>query len=245
MIKYAEDIMRAVNSFYTCIIIGRCSIEYKGRITSSLEEGDRIIIIKSDHSVVVHKPRGVMPINYMKEKSNIIVDYDDIISINILSIKNKESMSIVFSTIKDVRSYPMVDDNQIQLYGTENDMSDMIMKNPKLIDDDFVPLSREEHTRFGFIDVYGHDSNRNLVVVECKRVQADYNAIVQLKRYVDRIMKSKGINDYNRIRGIIAAPSITSRAEEYMRPLGFEYRKVNPPERMVREKSQSSLDTYY
>ena len=245
MRDYIEKIVDAVNNFKVCIISANCSVEYKGRISSNLDYGDRIIIIKNDHSVIVHKPKGIMPINYMKEKSEIILNEEEKeLVMRVSSIKNKETMTIYFSKIHSVQSLVMVDDNQIQLNGTEHDMSNMIMEKPELIDKDFTPLSREEHTRFGFIDVYGYDSKKNLVLVECKRVQADYNAIVQLKRYTDRIRESKGIPNDKLIRGIIAAPSISDKAEEYLKTLGFEYRKVQPPERVLREKNQSRLGNY-
>jgi endonuclease len=245
MKEHEKSIMEALGSGKVCIISANCSIEYNGRITSTLDYGDRIIMVKKDRSVIVHKPKGIMPINYMKEKSDIKVTTDENeIVMKVTSIKNKEAMTIFFSRIMDVQSFVMVDDNQILLNGTERDMSDMIMEKPSLIDNDFVPLSREEHTRFGFIDVYGHDSKKNLVVVECKRSKADYHAIVQLKRYTDRIRHSKGIPDEKMIRGVIAAPAISEKAGEYLKTLGFEYRKVQPPERVIKEKSQSVLGEF-
>jgi len=45
------------------------------------------------------------------------------------------------------------------------------------------------------------DTKGNLVVVECKRYGADYNAVSQLQRYVEKIKQSKGIS---KVRGILA-----------------------------------------
>ncbi len=49
------------------IVFGcHCSIRYSGRAESLLEHGDRIIVIKSDNTLLVHQPSGNAPINYMK-----------------------------------------------------------------------------------------------------------------------------------------------------------------------------------
>ena len=240
----AENTIRqAIARSETAIIVGKCTIDYTGRITSSLGPGERIMIIKADRSVVVHQPKGVMPVNYMKERSEITISSHDGLTISVSSIRHKEVMHAHFTDLRSVFTSGLFDAETISLSGTERDMADMILENPLLIDPSFAPLSREEHTRFGFIDVFGHDRAGNLVIVECKRVQADYPAVMQLKRYVDRIAEAKGMSASS-IRGIIAAPSISSSALEYARTLGYEFRTIDPPERAQRDRSQASLESF-
>ncbi len=230
----------------TIILIGNCKVDYDGRINSHLELGERIVIIKNDRSVVVHKPKGVMPINYMKEKSLVEFEYKEeekVFLLKVHSIKNKESMIVEFYNIKHYHSLPLFDERTIELEGTEKDMSDMIMEKPELISKDFKPLSREEHNKYGFIDVFGYEKDK-LVIVECKKIQAEYNAVMQLDRYVKRISESKGI-PLEKIKGIIAAPSISESAYDYMRKLGYEFKMVNPPKRNIKDKNQKGLKSYF
>lgn len=237
-------IREAIEKGHVVIITGLCTVAYDGRVTSFLDRGERMVFVKQDRSVVVHKPSGVMPVNYMKERSEIELEsHRDRLSMTVRSIRNKEFMHVDFFTIVHLQTQALTDGRSIEIFGTERDMSDMIMANPELIDPGFVPLSREEHTALGFIDVFGHDKDGNLVVVECKKLQAEYTAVMQLKRYIDRLAEAKGA-DPERIRGVLAAPSISPAAETYAHSLGYEFRKVDPPERNVRDKQQSGLDSF-
>jgi len=38
------------------LLVGNCWVNYKGRASSKLEPGERIVIIKEDGSVLVHRP---------------------------------------------------------------------------------------------------------------------------------------------------------------------------------------------
>lgn len=241
---HEATIRDAIEKGHVIIVTGLCTVAYDGRVTSFLDRGERMVFVKQDRSVVVHKPSGVMPVNYMKEKSEIDLEsHHDRLSMTVRSIKKKEFMHVDFFTIVHLQCQSLTDGRSIEIFGTERDMSDMIMANPDLIDPGFTPLSREEHTALGFIDVFGHDAEGNLVVVECKKLQAEYTAVMQLKRYIDRLAEAKGA-DPAKIRGVLAAPTISPAAEKYARSLGYEYRKVNPPERNVRDKSQSGLDAW-
>ncbi|HIH38187.1 endonuclease NucS [Candidatus Woesearchaeota archaeon] len=204
-----------------------CSVKYSGRAESFLEFGDRLCVIKPDKTFLVHQDAGNAPVNYMRENSmhNIIRDKEMII-ISSAHAANKDFMEVAIKKMLFLSSHPLQDGQRIIIRGSEKDMSDMIYANPELIGLDFFPVSREEQTKHGFIDVLGFDNKGNLVVVECKRYRADLSAVQQLRRYVEKIKKSKGIDT---VRGIVAAPNITSNAEQMLTDWGFEYRAVSPP----------------
>ncbi len=226
----AADLKEALDSSKTVIITANCSITYSGRAESFLADGDRIIIIKADKTLLVHQPGGSAPINYMKEGTayKAVAEGGKIV----LSCSNgKEYMAIYLNRIHSFTAHELADGQKLQITGSEKDMSVMIYNNPELIEKGFRPLSMEEHTKFGFIDVFGYDKNNVLVVVECKRYAADMNAVEQLKRYVDKVKQAKGLSA---VRGIIAAPKITPSAAEMLRQQGYEYRNVSPPKYMER-----------
>ncbi|ACL10433.1 indolepyruvate ferredoxin oxidoreductase, alpha subunit [Desulfurococcus amylolyticus 1221n] len=70
-------IKKAIVEGRVVIIIGECSIEYEGRSASRLGNGERILIIKQDGSVLVHRPQGYSPVNWQPETSVIEVWTDD------------------------------------------------------------------------------------------------------------------------------------------------------------------------
>jgi len=243
--KFKKEILSATSSNKTIALFCKCSVFYNGRAESELEDGDRLIIIKSDNTLLVHQPDGNTPINYMKANSSIdIIELERGILMKCQNIKLKEYLDIFIEEIYELSSRKLEDGKKLILVGNEKDMSDMIKDNPSCISKDFQPLSREEHTKFGFIDVFGHDGKGNFVIIECKRYSAGIPAIQQLRRYVEKIIALKGI-DKNKVKGIIAAPDIAKNAEEMLIKFGYSYVKIEPPKRHEQfKKSQKKLGDF-
>lgn len=227
------------------VIATECEVWYHGKVESYLPSGDRIIIIKQDRVLLVHQPNGVNPINYMKENTeHIIVENSEGIFLKSKNIFLKDYMEIKFHRIYFVSDHFLEDSIDIIVSGSEKDMSDMIYNNPSLIEDGFKPFSREEHTKFGFIDVFGTDINGKIVVIECKRDFADFKAVSQLHRYIHKIVKSKGVLESS-IRGIIASPRISDNALVMLKELGYEFKSINPPKYLEKyDSKQKKLFDY-
>ena len=211
--EHIGQINNALDKNETVIIAANCEVTYSGKVESYLPNGDRIIIIKSDKTLLVHQPDGVNPINYMKEgtEARMVVENNEV-WLRAKHLFLKDFLDAKIHRIHFVNSHKLEDGTDIQVLGSEADMSDMIYENPLLIEKGFKPFSREEHTKFGFIDVFGTDKDGKMVVIECKRDNADFKAVHQLHRYIHKICESKGVKEEN-IRGIIASPKISSNAK--------------------------------
>ena len=242
LLELKNKLNKTISSNETACFFCRCEIKYSGRAEAELVEGDRVIIVKSDNTVLIHQPEGSNPINYMKSDTNISLDaFDDVLVIKTYNPKNKDYLDIFVKKVYYFNSMKLEDGKSLVLVGTEKDMSDMIKENPVLISKDFKPLSREEHTKFGFIDVFGHDSNGNFVIIECKRYTAGLSAVQQLRRYVEKVIELKGLNNDN-VLGVLAAPSITDNALSMLEKWGFSFKKVQPPKRLEKyNKNQKNL----
>ncbi|MFH1770685.1 MAG: endonuclease NucS [archaeon] len=234
--KFRESIAKKEFITFFC----KCRIIYSGRAEAQLEKGDRLVSVKQDGTIFVHQPEGGNPINYMKAGGKIeLLKKDYGVLFKAHNSATREYLELEISRVYDYMSKKLEDGAKQLIAGTEADMSDMIKDNPKLISDDFKPLSREEHTKFGFIDVFGHDKKGNLIIVECKRYTAGLDAVQQVRRYVEKIKELKGTD---KVTGIVASPSISSNAEEMLKKWGFEWKRVEPPMRMLRHnKNQKSL----
>ncbi|MFQ5620893.1 MAG: endonuclease NucS [Candidatus Nanoarchaeia archaeon] len=239
LVKFEE----AIAKNHSIILNAKCEVWYSGQVESYLPLGDRMILIKEDGVMVVHQPSGNNPINYLKPGSTYsMTQQDGSIFLNGTNIKLKEYMDVKIQSIHFLHSHKMEDGQSIRVAGTEEDMADMIMEQPELIEKGFKPVSREEQTKFGYIDVLGKDKNGILTIVECKRNQADFKAIEQLNRYVEKVKESKGIKE---IRGIIAAPKIQSGAELLLKDKGFKFVSVKPPKHLQRfNRNQKTLDIF-
>lgn len=219
-----------------------CKISYSGRAEAELEEGDRLIVVKADNTLLVHQPEGSTPINYMKNDSSIkLTELDSKLLIKSYNQKFKDYLDIEITKVYSFSARRLEDGKKLVLVGNEKDMSNMLRDNPHLISNDFKPLSREEHTKFGFIDVFGHDKKGNLVIIECKRYTAGLSAVQQLRRYVEKMMDLKGLKK-DKIKGIIAAPDIAKNAKEMLEKWGFSFIAINPPKRLEKfNKNQKSI----
>jgi RecB family endonuclease NucS len=240
-VKFAEAIARNESIVFFC----NCEIVYSGRAEAFLARGDRIIVVKADNTLLVHQPEGGNPINYMRPNSNIeLHELDNHLLLKARNLDSKDYIEMEIFRVHSFMSHKLEDGIKQELAGNEKDMSDMIKEHPELISHDFKPLSREEHTTFGFIDVFGHDKKGNLVIVECKRYTASLQCVTQLRRYVEKISELKGL-PMERVKGILASPTISPNALDMLKKWGFEWKQVNPPKRLERyNKDQKSLHSW-
>ena len=218
----------------------RCTVHYSGCSESFLAEGDRIVIIKSDNTVIIHQPTGNNPINYMKPGASFVVEKEkETFKLKCQNLALKEYLDIAISRVFFFNSHKLDDGQSIQIQGTEKDMAEMIYYNPSIIEEGFKPVSMEEQTKYGFIDVFGYDKENTLTIIECKRYSADLSAVQQLRRYVEKIKSSKGVTF---VRGILAAPKITANALKMLTDWGFEFKSITPPKYLEKfNRSQKTL----
>jgi hypothetical protein len=240
---YGTLLADALNRNETVIFACTCSIRYSGRAESFLAAGDRVVIIKSDKAILIHQPTGNAPINYMKpQTSHTVVFEDGKLNLKSKNLPLKEFLDITIERIHFYNSHKLEDSQTILVAGTEEDMSNMLYDQPELIEEGFHPVSREEQTKYGFIDVFGTDKDGNLTIVECKRYCADLSAVTQLRRYVEKMMVSKGVT---KIRGILAAPKITENAQKMLEDWGFEFKAIKPPKYLEEfDKKQAKLSFF-
>jgi endonuclease len=207
-----------------------CQVIYSGRAEAELPWGDRLIVIKGDNTLLIHQPTGGNPINYLRPGSKIGFEDHTLVASNMGS---KDSIMVEITKVYSCMFQRLEDGQKQVLSGTEAEMSDFIRDHPHLISPDFKPLSREEHTKYGFIDVFGHDKNGTLIIVECKRYAASLDAVTQLRRYVEKMMQLRGTQS---IKGVIAAPKITPNALQMLKDWGYSYAVVEPPKRLEKHK---------
>jgi len=224
----------------------KCAITYSGRAESYLDFGDRLIIIKQDKTLLIHQPDGGMPINYLKAPASAEFILDETQEKPFILLEGRsgaDEIDCEITKVYDLYSRKLIDGLKQDLAGSEAEMSDYIRDHPEIISKDFIPLSREEHTKYGFIDVFGHTGDGTLLIIECKRYTAGLSGVTQLRRYVEKMKSLKGIKA---VTGVIAAPAITSNAMEMLKDWKLDFIRVDPPKRFVRKnKRQKKIESFF
>lgn len=223
--KAGEVVRQALSARRVLLIMGNCWVDYRGRASSKLEPGERIVMIKEDGSVLVHRPAGYEPVNWQPPgcifQTNV---KDDVLQIKAIRSKPSECVKLFFDRIFLVSAMSLVDTGRFSLYASEEDMQKAILAEPSLLEPDFKPIAYEKKVEPGFIDVYGIDGDGRFVVVEIKRKTAGRQAALQLARYVDSIRDM--VN--REVRGILVAPHLGKGVQRLLETLKLEYKALSP-----------------
>ncbi len=215
----AEAIRSAVESRSLLVVLANCWVEYEGRAASKSTPGDLVVIVKPDGAVIVHGPRGYKPQNWQPDTSAVTVEASEgELVLRAVRRRPREVLVLHCGRVYHVAWGTGVEEASHWLYTSEREMRDAIASNPSLLMEGFRVARIERPVEPGFIDLYGYDSEGNLVVVELKRVKAGESAVRQLLRYVEALEK-KG---YRGIRPVLAAPDFTEAAVRLASQAGVE-----------------------
>ena len=207
------------------VLMACCRVNYEGRARSKLGSGDRMIIIKSDGSFMVHQSRNLEPVNWQPPKSHCKASLKKGIMYLEGSRRNPpERLEVEIHTTYMASYFNGEDFKDLELTGYEENMRQMVFENPEIIEEGFRPSNKEYQTPNGFIDVLGKDKEGNLVVLELKSRRAGINAVKQLKRYMDCFSDHKEF-----VRGILVAPTVTDDASELLKEYKLEFKSLEPP----------------
>ncbi len=239
-LEATELINEAISKRAFMILVVCCKVKYEGRATSKLGFGERTVLIKGDGSFIIHQDRNLEPINWQPPRTKIGVKLeDDVIKIIGKRRKPKEQLELVIRNVHLISYHLGSDTKDIELAGYEEDMRQMIMDNPELIEKGFRPTSKEYQTPQGFIDIMGKDDDGKLVVLELKSRKAGVNAVKQLLRYVDCFSDNKEF-----VRGILVSPSVTEEAKKILNKYQMEHISLSPPKEL-KVKNSTTLDYFF
>jgi RecB family endonuclease NucS len=198
-------------------LFATCSVEYDGRATSTLDLGNYLIVYKNDGSVSIHGSTMVLPRNYMGSNSQLFVCGDVLIF-----TRKKESIKITISEIITIAYLNDWSDNKIRICRTEKELATKIFDNwSDYFDDDFELIYTEYPTELGPVDLFGLTLTTDYVV-EVKRKRASLKDVSQLKRYLEAVAVEGRLS-----KGFIAAPSISPKAEKYLKKHDLYFLEVD------------------
>jgi hypothetical protein len=207
------------------VLIGNCWVDYVGRASSKLEAGERIVMIKDDGSMLVHRANGYEPVNWQPPgcvfQTRVVAG---VLEIKALRRQPREALHVHFDRVYLLAAMNLVDSGEFSLYASEEDMQRAILATPGLVEAGFRPISYEKHVDPGFVDVYGIDVGGRFVVIEIKRKKAGRRAALQLAKYVEAIRGT--VN--RQVRGILVAPNVAKGVQRLLASLGLDYKMLDP-----------------
>lgn len=211
------------------IIQSDCEVIYDGRGHTELARGVRLIIIKDDNTVIIHRTTGVKPTNYMGTviSFNEYDEHDDYNDIDIHYIEaksKKETLTIInYRMIIDLRLPIIQDSADFDQIGTERQLQEWLSRNfSEVFGLNTVFIMREFQTGDGACDLLGFDKeDSKAVLVEVKR-KAVKKDVYQIIRYRDAVLKahdecnqdvSRILNNYGYDLNIMNHPHLVLASE--------------------------------
>jgi hypothetical protein len=200
------------------LIVARCEVLYTGRLTAVLPEALRLLMVKSDGSVMVHADSGgFKPSNWMtaptiieEEPGRMVVRKpggDDRLDIRIAEV------------LSDV-THDMGEAAALEKEGVERELQELLAQAPP---EGLRLVRREWPTDIGPVDLMCRDERDEFVAVEIKRV-ATIDAVEQLSRYLERICREPGLR---RCRGVLVAQQVKPQARVLAESRGIACAEVD------------------
>lgn len=188
------------------LIVARCEVSYTGRLTAFLPESNRLLMLKSDGSVLVHADAGgYKPLNWMTPPTVIEEEGDPLerLVVRKRAGKSEDRLEIVVREVLSDAAHEMGEAAPLAKDGVERDLQEALAASPQTLGDGVRLVRREWPTDIGPVDLMCRDGE-DWVAVEIKRV-GTIDAVEQLSRYLERIREDAAKAS---CRGILAAQRI-------------------------------------
>jgi RecB family endonuclease NucS len=190
------------------LIVARCEVTYTGRLNAVLPEALRLLMIKSDGSVMVHADTGgFKPQNWMTPPT-VIEEEDGLIVVRKRAGATEDRLDIrIVEVVSDV-THDMGEAAELEKDGVERHLQEALADAPQFCGEGFRLVRREWPTDIGPVDLMCRDESDGWIAVEIKRI-ATIDAVEQLTRYLERIRLDPAMAE---CRGVLVAQQIKPQA---------------------------------
>ena len=208
------------------LIVARCEVRYSGRLDAVLPEALRLVMIKSDGSVMVHADTGgYKPQNWMTPPT--VIEEDSGPPARIVVRKRagatEDRLDIRIAEIVSDVTHDMGEAAALEKDGVERDLQEALASAPEHCGEGFRLVRREWPTDIGPVDLMCRDPGDGWIAVEIKRV-ATIDAVEQLSRYLERIRLDPAMGT---CRGVLAAQAIKPQARVLAESRGLDCVEVD------------------
>jgi endonuclease len=205
------------------LIVARCEVRYTGRLDALLPEALRLIMVKSDGSVMVHADHGgFKPSNWMTPPT-VIEESADRIVVRKRADGTEDRLDIRIAEVLSDVTHDMGEAAALEKDGVEAHLQELLAEQPRWCGEGFRLVRREWATDIGPVDLMCRDEEDCWIAVEIKRV-GTIDAVEQLTRYLERIRLDPAMAA---CRGVLAAQQIKPQARVLAESRGIACAEVD------------------
>jgi endonuclease len=203
------------------LIVARCEVRYSGRLNAVLPEALRLLVLKTDGSVMVHSDAGgYKPENWMTAPT-LVEEGDGAIVVRKRGSEDRLDIRLA-EVLSDVE-HDMGEAAALQKDGVERELQELLAGAPESCGEGFRLVKREWPTDVGPVDLMCRDEEDAWIAVEIKRI-GTISAVEQLSRYLECILREQG---FGSCRGVLAAQSVKPQARALAEARGIDWVEVD------------------
>ncbi|HEX5851818.1 MAG TPA: endonuclease NucS [Solirubrobacteraceae bacterium] len=196
------------------LIVARCEVSYVGRLTTTLPEAVRLLMLKPDGTFMVWADGGgsnVKPLNWMVAPTVLEQETDAAGALTRLIVRKQREEDRLEISIAEVLSdieHELDTLATLEKEGVERELQELLADAPQWCGEGLRLVKREWPTDIGPVDLMCKDIEDEWIAVEIKRI-ATIDAVEQLTRYLERIRLDPALGS---CRGVLAAQTIKPQA---------------------------------
>lgn len=199
------------------LVIAQCSVDYAGRLTAHLPMATRLIMLKSDGSVLIHSDGGsYKPLNWMTPPCTVRHIEPDAEQAEagltelweVSQTKTGDRLVISIAEVLSDGTYEFGVDPGLVKDGVEAHLQELLAEHIETLGEGFSLVRREYMTAIGPVDILARDDGQKSVAVEIKR-RGDIDGVEQLTRYLELMNRDPLLSP---VEGVFAAQEIKPQA---------------------------------
>ncbi|RKR75750.1 endonuclease NucS [Frondihabitans australicus] len=199
------------------LVIAKCSVDYAGRLSAHLPLANRLLMVKSDGSLLVHSDGGsYKPLNWMSPPCTITMDEPsdeqrDAGIVEVWKVTQKKTDDILVVSIHEIlhdSAHELGVDPGLQKDGVEAHLQKLMAEQIEVLGEGHTLVRREYMTAIGPVDILARDAAGAAVAVEIKR-RGDIDGVEQLTRYLELMNRDPHLKP---VSGVFAAQEIKPQA---------------------------------
>jgi len=187
------------------LVIARCTVGYRGRLSAHLPLATRLILIKADGSISIHSDTGsYKPLNWMSPPCTLREEADRWV----VTGKSNETLTIDLEEILTDSAIDLGEDPGLVKDGVESHLQELLSAQLDLLGAGWRLVRREYPTAIGPVDIMCRDAAGTSVAIEVKR-RGEIDGVEQLTRYLELLNRDPLLAP---VRGVLAAQEIKPQA---------------------------------